>query len=274
MIDLLESRLHLSLSFALDAGTLTLGGTPAADVILICKVPPTASDPESLSVKINSSTFYLPLSEVERITIKTGNGNDKVSFGEAVNIPVTIFGGLGNDKLSGGARSNKLVGEAGNDVLIGSSGRDQLSGGPGTDTADYSSRLDDLVITLDGKPNDGTPTVGTVKGEGDNVMSDIEIVAGGAGDDSITGSAKRDILKGNDGNDTLVGGDGDDLLVGGKGADVLRGGLGDDTIHAIDLDSTDTVDGGDGFDSVTYDSVATVKDNVLGCEDELYVLET
>ena len=75
MIDLLESRLHLSLSFALDAGTLTLGGTPAADVILICKVPPTASDPESLSVKINSSTFYLPLSEVERITIKTGSSN-------------------------------------------------------------------------------------------------------------------------------------------------------------------------------------------------------
>src|SRR5437773_7402663 len=96
VIDLLEPRLHLALSFALDAGTLTLGGTAAADVIVITKVPPTANDPESLAVQVNRSTFYLPLSEVERITIKTGAGNDKVSFGEAVNIPVTIFGGLGN----------------------------------------------------------------------------------------------------------------------------------------------------------------------------------
>ncbi len=266
MIDALEPRRLLSLSLSLNEGTLTVGGTVAADTIVVSKVD------DNFTIAVNKSLFMMPASEVQRITIKGFGGNDKISFGEGVNLPATILGGDGNDLISGGDRSNRLCGEAGNDTLVGSTGRDQFIGGLGTDTADYSQRLDDLVISLDGKPNDGTPTVGQTKGEGDNVMPDVEVVVGGSGDDSITGSPKRDILRGGPGDDTLVGNDGDDLLVGGDGADLIKGGLGDDTIMAIDLNSTDTVDGGDGFDSVAYDEAQGVKDSILNVESEVSVL--
>jgi Ca2+-binding RTX toxin-like protein len=266
VIDALEPRILFALSLSLNEGLLTVGGTSGADVIVVSKVE------DNLSIAVNKSLFVMPVEEVQRINIKGLAGNDKISFGEGVSIAATIFGGDGNDLISGGDRSNRLCGEAGHDTLVGSTGRDQFIGGPGIDTADYSKRLDDLVITLDGKPNDGTPTVGATKGEGDNVMSDIEVVIGGSGDDSITGSPKRDILRGGAGDDTLVGNDGDDLLVGGDGADVIKGGLGDDTIMVIDLNSTDTVDGGDGFDSVAYDEAQGIKDTVLNVENEVSVL--
>src|SRR5436190_15345624 len=85
-------------------------------------------------------------------------------------------------------------------------------------------------------------------------------------------AAPSDILRGGAGDDTLVGNDGDDLLVGGDGADLIKGGLGDDTIMAIDLGSTDTVDGGDGFDSVAYDEAQGIKDTILNVESEVSVL--
>ena len=266
VIDALEPRILFALSLKLDEGLLTIGGTGASDTIVISKLE------DNLSIAVNKSIFIMPGDEIQRINIKGLGGNDRISFGDGVNIAATIFGGDGNDLLSGGGRSNRLCGEAGHDTLVGSTGRDQFIGGIGIDTANFSQRLDDLVITLDGKPNDGTPTVGQTKGEGDNVMSDVEVVIGGAGDDSITGSAKRDILRGGAGDDTLIGNDGDDLLVGGDGADVIKGGLGDDTIMAIDLDSTDTVDGGDGFDSVAYDEAQGIKDTILGIENEVSVL--
>jgi Ca2+-binding RTX toxin-like protein len=266
VIDALEPRILFALSLALDEGLLTIGGTNSADLIVISRVE------GNLTIAVNKSLFMMPTEEIQRINIKGLGGSDKISFGEGVNIAATIFGGDGNDLISGGDRSNRLCGEAGHDTLVGSTGRDQFIGGPGIDTADYSKRLDDLVITLDGKPNDGTPTVGQTKGEGDNVMSDVEVVIGGFGDDSITGSSKRDILRGGVGDDTLIGNDGDDLLVGGDGADNIRGGLGDDTIMAIDLDSTDTVDGGDGFDSVAYDEAEGVRDTILDIESEVSIL--
>lgn len=267
MIDTLEPRILFAISLSLTEGLLSVGGTNFADTIVVSR------DDDTLNILINNkSRFALPLEEIQRINIKGLAGNDKIIFDPGVSLPATIFGGDGNDVLSGGDRSNRLCGEGGHDILIGSTGRDQFIGGSGTDTADYSQRLDDLVITLDGKPNDGTPTVGTTKGEGDNVMGDVEIVIGGYGDDSITGSAKRDVLRGAAGDDTLVGNAGDDLLVGGDGADVIIGGLGDDTLMGIDLNSTDTIDGGDGFDSVAYDDASGAKDTILNIESEVSVL--
>jgi len=51
------------------------------------------------------------------------------------------------------------------------------------------------------------------------------LLAGGAGNDTLTGGASAD---------SLAGGDGDDSLVGGDGTDSLDGGAGADTIVAID----------------------------------------
>ena len=87
--------------------------------------------------------------------------------------------------------------------------------------------------------------------EADTVGSDVEIVLGGKGNDTL--SVARDFctdgvtatprcsVKGQDGNDTLIGSPLADTLDGGNGDDTLQGGLGDDTLI-----------GGAGTDTVSY----------------------
>jgi Ca2+-binding RTX toxin-like protein len=65
--------------------------------------------------------------------INTGAGNDTVTLGRTVPVPVTIRGGEGDDVLTGGAGNDKLIGGPGNDELNGRAGNDMLLGGPGDD---------------------------------------------------------------------------------------------------------------------------------------------
>jgi Ca2+-binding RTX toxin-like protein len=266
VLEPLETRILLALAVSVDKGTLLISGTDGPDIIAVSL----SFDLIQLSVSINSATFSTPAADIKKINILAGAGNDRVTFADGIRITADIHGGDGNDFLSGGSKSNRLFGEAGHDTLAGGTGKDFFSGGGGIDTVDYSARTDSLHISLDGKPNDGAPGQG--KGEQDNVGADMENIVGGFGDDLITGSSHRDTLRGGPGNDTLVGGPGDDFLVGGDGADLLQGGLGDDILLAIDSSPTDTLDGGDGFDTVAYDSVAGVNDSLLGIESEASVL--
>jgi Ca2+-binding RTX toxin-like protein len=65
------------------------------------------------------------------------------------------------------------------------------------------------------------------------LTSNLQMVTGGAGNDTLTGySSKSTILVGLGGNDTLVGGSQRDLLLGGSGADALTGSGGDDLLVA------------------------------------------
>ena len=140
-----------------------------------------------------------------------------------------------NDVLSGDAGNNVLRGGTGNDVLNGGLGDDSLIGGNGNDTASYADALAAVTVNL---------TAGTATGAaGNDTLSSIENVTGGAGGDTLTGSS---------GANTLDGGAGDDLLSGGGGADLLIGGLGNDTLNGGA--GNDTLDGGDGIDTVTYAS--------------------
>lgn len=80
-------------------------------------------------------------------------------------------------------------------------------------------------------------------------------VYGDAGDDAIIGSP---------GNDTLVGGSGDDLIRSGGappttsldsgGNDTMLGQQGDDVIHGL---GAAYIDGGAGFDTLSYEGVST-----------------
>lgn len=268
MLEQLETRILFALGFSVDKGTLLISGTDGPDIIAVSL----SFDLTQLSVSINSATFSTPAADIKKINILAGSGNDRVTFADGIRITADIHGGDGNDFLSGGSKSNRLFGEAGHDTLAGGIGKDFFSGGSGIDTADYSARSDPLHISLDGKPNDGAPGQGNAKGEQDNVGVDMENIIGGSGDDLITGSSHRDTLRGGPGNDTLIGGAGDDFLVGGDGADLLQGGDGDDILLAIDSAPGDTLDGGDGFDTVAYDSVAGVNDSLLGIESEASVL--
>jgi Ca2+-binding RTX toxin-like protein len=162
----------------------------------------------------------------------TGSSGDNDLYGGPGND--SLHGGSGNDRLFGQAGDDSLAGDGGTDTLDGGTGADAIAGGTGTDTADYSSRGAAVNLSLDGQANDGEA------GEHDNLASDVEVLTGGAGDDTISGGS---------GNDTLNGGPGDDTLSGGAGNDSLSGGVGDDRL-----------DGGDGSDTLVGDAGHDVAD--------------
>jgi hypothetical protein len=66
--------------------------------------------------------------------VNVAGGDDRVSVGKNITVPVTMQGAAGNDVLIGGAGPDRLVGGPGDDVLVGNAGADALYGGPGNDT--------------------------------------------------------------------------------------------------------------------------------------------
>lgn len=119
---------------------------------------------------------------VSGFEVNAGGGDDAVTVNRAVGVPVTLRGGPGNDRLTGGANvlGDRLVGGPGDDVLSGMNGPDVLYGGPGNDT-----------------------------------------LLGGPGDDKLCGGPGDDKLYGGSGNDVLRGEAGEDLLVDNLGENVL-----------------------------------------------------
>jgi Ca2+-binding RTX toxin-like protein len=72
-------------------------------------------------------------------------GNDDISVGATVLLPVEFYGGEGHDKLKAGKMGSVLVGGPGNDKLTGGAGRDLLIGGEGADALSASGG-DDILI--------------------------------------------------------------------------------------------------------------------------------
>ncbi len=162
-----------------------------------------------------------------------------------------LYGGQGNDMLSGYGADDFLYGQHGNDLLLGSSGKDQLFGGWGNDTLDGGSGQDYMA---GGRHNDTyivTSSLDSViehQGEGSDLVqttlatyrlgAHVEHLTytgsaaftgtGTSAANCITGGDLADVLSGLAGNDTLIGGAGNDRLLGGTGADVLNGGSGRD----------------------------------------------
>ncbi|MFM7000398.1 MAG: calcium-binding protein, partial [Limnohabitans sp.] len=172
-----------------------------------------------------------------------GAGNDTITGGSGINY---LIGGDGNDLLTGTGSYNQLFGGAGNDTLVGSdkgdllsggAGDDEINGGAGNDLMDLSGATSAVTMTLS---QSSTPTSLTVAGLGTDTYANIEGVMGSSFNDSLTGSSNADTLMGGDGNDTLNGGAGNDTLDGGAGKDLLTGGIGSDTFVFQSGNSTNT----------------------------------
>ncbi len=110
------------------------------------------------------------------------------------------------------------------------------------------------------------------------VTGGVASVAGGTGDDVLTAdpaSTTGVVLDGGPGADRITGGPKGDVLVGGSGIDLLYGGAGNDVLSGDtlrpttlpasdpadaprdpDTASDDTIDGGPGRDTVTYEERA------------------
>ena len=72
---------------------------------------------------------------ITRILIYGMGGNDKIVMKSDVPLPAWMFGGDGNDSISGGAKDDLAAGLAGNDLLVGNDGRDFIAGGTGGEVA-------------------------------------------------------------------------------------------------------------------------------------------
>ena len=166
--------------------------------------------------------------ETTELVANVGPGNDNVSSGQSMRIPLTIIGGSGSDTLRGGGAG------------------DRLFGGLGRDTVTYSGRRTDVTVTLAGGADDGAA------GEGDDVL-EVERVVGGNGFDVLIGHDGGNTLTGGPGDDRLEGAGGNDVLVGSRGQDLLIGGDGNDRFDAERTpDGSDALQGGAGVDLADY----------------------
>jgi Ca2+-binding RTX toxin-like protein len=122
-----------------------------------------------------------------------GSGNDTITLDESNGaLPAAqLFGGKGNDVLTGGSGADQLFGGNDNDTLNGGDGDDTLFGGDGNDT-------------LNG-------------GAGDDTLF------GGAGDDTVVGGKGTDTAFLGAGNDLFIWNP-------GEGSDVVEGQAGFDTL--------------------------------------------
>lgn len=198
---------------------------------------------------------YLGTGPSSHITLAGDDGDDTLSIGAAPGstAPGTnvLSGGSGNDTITADFAS-VVEGASGDDAIKASgllAGSD-IAGGAGNDRL-LLSGPDDLVVSLDDRPNDSARADTAI-----NVHSDIEQLTVGSGDDRLTGSADAD---------TIDTGPGRDDVDGLGGADTLIGGSGDDTLHADD-GGPDAINCGPGQDTSYVDA----SDHVVGCETVLY----
>jgi hypothetical protein len=157
-------------------------------------------------------------------------------------------GGPGDDRLTGPDTGALLSGDAGRDTITGGKGSDTVAddadpgeqdvvdGGDGSDTMSYAGRRGGVTVSLQ------QPVAG------EDQLSAIESLRGGAGNDQLTGDAGPNTLDGGPGRDLLVGGDGDDTLAGGTAADALDGGGGADKLDPGEDKARNSVDCGAGED--------------------------
>jgi Ca2+-binding RTX toxin-like protein len=151
-----------------------------------------------------------PTPPADVIQAELGDRSDTLTVTPDMPLRVVAHGAEGDDVLRGGAHDDQLFGGGGNDTLDGAGGQDDMFGGDGADTADYSTRVNDLRVAL-GDDGDGEA------GEHDIVEMDVENVLGGAGDDTLVGSVASNLLAGHGGDDVLQGLQGTDVLDGGAG---------------------------------------------------------
>ena len=193
-------------------------------------------------------------------------GNDTITIDETNGaMPAAqLFGGDGNDILTGGSANDLLFGQSGNDTLLGKGGNDQLFGGAGNDTLTGGAG-DDQVFGEAGNdrmiwnPGDGSDLF--EGGDG----TDTAEVNGGNGAEVFTLTANGSRVRfdrtnpapffldiGTTENFVLNMNGGDDVFTAGNGlANLIHlqvdGGAGNDTITGGD--GNDTLLGGDGNDS-------------------------
>lgn len=203
LIDQLESRRMLSVT--LNDGLLVVEGSAKNNLILI-KLKHDGSSltvheglrrPGNMMASAKRSTFNA--ADVTAIVVNANAGNDIVHLlakrASEFDIPVTINGGSGDDKITSAGGDDLLNGDAGDDRISGGAGADIVNGGSGDDRIHGNGGADYLY----GNDGDDRLTGGT----------GVDTLNGGTGDDRFhtKGDKAVDIV---DGGTDSAGQDDDD----------------------------------------------------------------
>jgi Ca2+-binding RTX toxin-like protein len=255
----------VSASFSPPSQTLTVLGDPLNN-------PITTSRDAAGNLLVNGGAVAISggvptVANTSLISIFAQNGDDVVALNESNGaLPrAQLFGGNGNDMLTGGSGTDMLFGQADNDVLMGKGGSDLLFGGAGNDVltgGDADDQMfgeggDDLLIWNPGDDTDlfeGGSGIDTAQVNGGNGSEIFTLTANGTRVrfDRLDpaplaidgGTLERFVVNMNGGDDrfsatgniaalvqvVVDGGAGNDTILGGNGADQLLGGEGQDFI--------------------------------------------
>ena len=121
----LESRRLFAITL-LD-GVLTVDGTAGNDAISL------TARGGTLTARSGAERADVLLADVDEVVVNALGGDDRVTLATRLDVPATIDGGEGNDRLTGGAGDDLITGGAGNDRLGGGRGDDDLFGAAGSD---------------------------------------------------------------------------------------------------------------------------------------------
>lgn len=172
----------------------------------------------------------------------TGTNGQEIVYGGAGDD--NLSGAFGNDSLFGGTGMDFIYGGYGDDTLLGEDGDDFLYGGRGNDSIDAGTGF----VVVEGGDGDDVIRTGLSRDAGFSAN-----IFGGAGGDLIYSEGAA-YIDGGTGIDTIYGGDGDDVIVDGGGIDTLFGGGGSDSFSLGGSLGQTIVDGGDGLDGVVYEA--------------------
>jgi Ca2+-binding RTX toxin-like protein len=260
-----------------DGHDLNDGGDGADEVLITNgaaddQMNVTANADHTLFERTNAR-FTVDMVRDEKLTITSFAGNDVLTTGAGVTLPMdvdagpgadTITTGDGGDVIDGGDDNDTLNGGAGGDRIIGQRGNDTMNGDAGDDTLVWNNGDGNDVMNGD----DGLDRIENNLGAANDV-SQLSVVAGKVHYARVNAPFTLDVASSEvfelntfGGNDTLTtgpglgaliavtvdAGSGDDNMVGGDEADTFFGGLGNDTLDTGA--GADAADGQDGNDTL------------------------
>jgi len=170
---------------------------------------------------------------LDQIHIRTHGGDDTVAVDGAI---AWLFGGAGDNTLTGGSFDNYISAVDGNNTITGGSGQNTIEVGDGNNII-TAGDAGDVVFAGNGSNTiyggDGGDYVQV--GDGNNMVT-----GGNASNTIIAGDGENLIAAGN-GGDYISVGDGDNSIEGGQGGDTIDTGSGTNEISSAD--GSDEIDG-------------------------------
>ncbi len=209
--------------------------------------------------RVTPAPINVTSNNVEKLSLTSFSGNDKLTTAAGVSVPMTIDAGTGDDTIATGDGADLIAGNDGNDSLSGGGGGDRIIGDRGADTVNGGA-ADDTLVWNNG---DGSDVM-----NGDDGVDRIETNLSAAADTSTLkvengrvrydrtnpgpfnlsiGSAEYFELNALGGDDTLISEPWLPITV------VADGGAGNDTLNVRDNVASFAF-GGSGTDKVIADA--------------------